>query len=158
MTSNIRTLLLAGVFAAGVASFALAQSASTIGSGAASTTPTGSSATGGTAGSAAVGGTSASTIGAGGTSTGSDGTSSSIGGAGSAAGGTKDTSSTKIGGNDKNLHEMSKARAQDGGTWSDSKTKTKIHKGEVSSTTKSMAHQPGGPPVKSTTGVSSGGQ
>jgi hypothetical protein len=54
------------------------------------------------------------------------------------------------------MHEMSKARAQDGGTWSDSKTKTKIHKGEVESRTKSMAHEPGGPPVKSTTGVSSG--
>jgi hypothetical protein len=51
---------------------------------------------------------------------------------------------------------MSKARAQDKGTWSDSKTHTKVHKGEVTSRTKSMAHQPGGPPTKSTTTVGSG--
>jgi hypothetical protein len=29
-----------------------------------------------------------------------------------------------------------------------------MHQGELSSRTKSMAHQPGGPPVKSTTGSS----
>ena len=31
-----------------------------------------------------------------------------------------------------------------------------VHKGEVTSRTKSMAHQPGGPPAKSTTTVGSG--
>ncbi len=137
MTAHLKSLLLAGVLTAGVGTLALAQSASTVGS-------------------AAAGGTSASTLGTGGTSTGSSGTSSTIGSAGSAAGGTSDRSSTHINGNDNNLHGMSKARAQDKGTWSDSKTRTKVHKGEVSSTTKSMSHEPGGPPVKSTTGVSSG--
>jgi hypothetical protein len=51
---------------------------------------------------------------------------------------------------------MSKARAQDKGTWSKSMTHTKVHKGEVTSRTKDMAHQPGGPPVKSTTTTGSG--
>jgi hypothetical protein len=154
----LKSLFLAGVLATGVGSLALAQSASTIGSGGSSTTPDSSSATGGTGGSAAAGGTSASTLGIGGTSTGENGTSSSLGSAGSAAGGTKERGSTKIHGNKNNLHGMSKTRAQDKGTWSDSKTKTKIHKGEVRSRTKSMAHEPGGPPVKSTTGISAGGQ
>ena len=154
--ATIKSVLMASALFAASMGWATAQSASTIGSGGASVSPTGSSATGGTAGSAAVGGTSASTIGAGATSTGANGTSSSIGGASSAAGGTKDTISTKVGGNANNMHEMSKARAQDGGTRSDSKTKTKIHKGEVSSSTKTMAHEPGGPPVKSTTGIKTG--
>jgi len=51
---------------------------------------------------------------------------------------------------------MSKARAQDRGTWSRSMTKTQVHKGEVRSRTKAMAHEPGGPPTKSTTSVGSG--
>jgi hypothetical protein len=156
--TELKTLFLAGVLVTGVSSFALAQSAGTVGSGAASSGPAGASATGGTGGSAAAGGTSASTLGVGGTSTDESGTGSSLGSAGSAAGGARDRSSTKIHGNGNNLHGMSKARAQDKGTWSDSKTKTKIHKGEVRSRTKSMAHEPGGPPVKSTTGISSGGQ
>jgi hypothetical protein len=155
--THLKTLLLAGVLTAGVSTLALAQSASTIGSGGSSVGPSGSAATGGTAGSAAVGGTSASTLGTGGTSTSPTGTTSStIGSAGTAAGGTKDTSSTKIGGNENNLHTMSKARAQDQGTWSRSMTKTKVHKGEVTSRTKAMAHQPGGPPAKSTSTIRSG--
>lgn len=156
MNRSLKSLLLAGALTAGVGTLALAQSASTLGSGASSTTPSSSSATGASGGSAAAGGTSASTLGAGATSTAPSGTSSTIGSAGSAAGGTRNTSDTKIHGNDKNLHGMSKARAQDGGTWSDSKTKTKVHKGEVTSRTKSMAHEPGGPPVKSKTTTSSG--
>jgi hypothetical protein len=45
---------------------------------------------------------------------------------------------------------MSKAQAHEkGGTWSKSMTHEKVHKGEVSSRTKSMAHEPGGPPTKS---------
>jgi len=154
--TELRTLLIAGVLATGVSGLALAQSASTIGSGAASTSPTSSSATGGTGGSAAAGGTSASTLGLGATSTDESGTGSSLSSGGSAAGGTHDRGSTKIHGNANNLHGMSKARAQDKGTWSDSKTHTKIHKGQVRSRTKSMAHEPGGPPVKSTNGISSG--
>lgn len=150
----LKSLFFASVLTVGVSGVAVAQSASTLGSGGAS----GGSATGASGGSAAAGGTSASTLGAGATSTGPSGTSSSLGTGGSAAGGAKDRSSTKLHGNANNLHGMSKARAQDKGTWSDSKTKTKIHKGEVDTRTKSMAHEPGGPPVKSTTGISSGGQ
>ena len=158
MREQFKTIMIAGAIALGAGTLAFAQSASTLGSGGASTSPTGASATGGSAGSAAAGDTSASTLGVGGTSTGVNGTSSTIGSGGSAAGGTKDKSSTRIHGNGKNLHGMSKARAQDKGTWSDSKTKTKVHKGEVTSRTKSMSHEPGGPPTKSTTGISSGGQ
>ena len=152
----MKTIFLAGTLVLGAGSLALAQSASTVGAGSTSNTPTSSSATGGTGGSAAAGGTSASTLGVGGTSTGAGGTSSSLGTGGSAAGGTRDTSSTRLNGNANNMNGMSKARAQDKGTWSDSKTHTKIHKGEVSSRTKTMAHEPGGPPVKSTTGINTG--
>ena len=126
-----------------------APSASTIGAGSAS----GSSGTIGTAGSGAAGGTSASTLGTGGTSTGPAGTSSTIGGAGSAAtsdGGTA-TTSNKMHENPNMLQDQAKAKAQDGGTWSKSMTNTKIKEGELDSRTKSMAHEPGGPPAKSTT-------
>ena len=152
---RLTTLLLAGAFAAG-STVAMAQSASTLGSSGSSRTPTGSSATGASGGSAAAGGTSASTLGAGATSTAPSGTSSTIGSAGSAAGGTRNTSDTKIHGHGNKQHAKSKAPAQDKGTWSDSKTRTKVHKGEVTSTTKSMSHEPGGPPVKSTTTTGSG--
>jgi hypothetical protein len=124
-------------------------SASTVGAGAAA----GSSGTVGTAGSAAAGGTSASTIGLGGTSTGTAGTSSTIGGAGSAAtsDGGKATTSNKINENPNMLKDQAKAKAQDGGTWSKSTTNTKIKDGELESRTRSMAHEPGGAPAKSTT-------
>jgi hypothetical protein len=154
MTHHLKSLLLASALATALGTVGFAQSASTVGSAGKSSGPAGTSATGGSAGSAAVGGTSASTIGSGGTSTSPTGTtSSSIGSGGSAAGGIKNTSRTKIGGNQNNLHSMSRARAQDGGTWSRSSTRTKVHKGEVVSRTKSMAHEPGGAPVKSTTTV-----
>ena len=128
---------------------ATAPSASTIGAGSSS----GSSGTVGTAGSGAAGGTSASTIGLGGTSTGPAGTSSTIGGGGSAAtsDGGKATTSNKIHENDNMLKDQARAKAQDGGTWSKSQTKTTIKDGELDSRTKSMAHEPGGPPAKSTT-------
>ena len=128
---------------------ATAPSASTVGAG----SSTGSSGTVGTAGSAAAGGTSASTLGLGGTSTGPAGTSSTIGGGGSAAtsDGGKATTSNKVLENDNMLKDQAKAKAQDGGTWSKSMTNTKIKEGELDSRTKSMAHQPGGAPVKSTT-------
>jgi hypothetical protein len=148
---NLKTVLLASVLTIGAGSMAFAQSASSVTSGGSSSTPSSSSATGGSGGSASAGGTSASTLGLGGTSTGENGTSSSIGVGGSAAGGTKDTSSSKVTGNQNNLNGMSKARAQDKGTWSRSMTHEKVHKGEVSTRTKSMAHEPGGPPTKSTT-------
>jgi len=145
-----KSMFIAGAMLLGAGSIALAQSASTVGAG--GSTP--GAASGGTGGSAAAGGTSASTLGLGATSGGS----SALGTGGSAAGGTRDTGSSKVHGNANNLNGMSKARAQDKGTWSDSKTHTKIHKGEVTSRTKSMAHEPGGPPVKSTTGVNTGKQ
>jgi hypothetical protein len=141
---TMRTLCLAGALFAGSASLVLAQSASTTGAGSAS----GDSGTVGTGGSAAVGGTSASTLGLGGRS----GDSATIGSGGSAAaveGKTK--SDTKIHGNKNHLMGRSRARAQDGGTWSRSRTRTKIHKDKLTSRTRSMAHEPGGPPVKSTT-------
>lgn len=127
---------------------ATAPSASTVGAG----SSTDSSATVGTGGSAAAGGTSASTLGLGGTSTGPAGSSSTIGTGGSAATTEgKATTSSKINENDNMLKGQAKAKAQDGGTWSKSMTNTKIKEGELDSRTKSMAHEPGGPPVKSTT-------
>lgn len=49
------------------------------------------------------------------------------------------------------LKDQAKAKAQDGGTFSKSMTNTRIKDGELDSRTKSMAHEPGGAPVKSTT-------
>jgi hypothetical protein len=142
-----RTVFLAGAMAL-ASSFAIAQSASTVGSGAAS----GGSGTIGSGGSAAAGGTSASTLGTGGTSTGPSGSSSTIGSAGSAAAvDGRATSSTKLKDNPNMLQGQSKARAQDGGTWSKSMTKTKVKDDTLTSRTKSMSHMPGGPPAKSTT-------
>jgi hypothetical protein len=123
-------------------------SASTAGSGGASP----GSGTIGTGGSGAAGGTSATTLGLGGTSTGAAGTSSSIGGGASAA--TVDgkaSTTTKVQENPNKLQEQSKAKAQDGGTWSKSRTDTRIKQDELTSRTKSMSHVPGGPPAKSTT-------
>src|SRR3954463_504056 len=153
MLKQLKTAFLAGALLTGAASLCLAQSATSVGSGGASVGAGGSAATGGTAGSGAAGGTSASTLGTGGTSTGPAGTSSTIGGGGSAAtsDGGKATTSNKVHENPNMLQDQAKARAQDGGTWSKSMTNTKIKEGELDSRTKSMAHQPGGPPVKSTT-------
>jgi hypothetical protein len=143
-------LIAAALAFAAASPLAFAQSASSVGAGSAS----GGSGTVGTAGSGAAGGTSASTLGLGGTSTGPSGTSSTIGGGGRAAtsDGGKATTSNKINENPNKLQEQAKAKAQDGGTWSKSHTKTTIEKdGDLSSRTKSMAHEPGGPPAKSTT-------
>jgi hypothetical protein len=108
---------------------------------------------GGTAGSAAAGGTSASTVGLGASSTGKKGTSSAVGGAGSAAAvDGKATSNTKIRENPQMLRSQSRASAMDGGTWSKSMTNTRVrHDGDVWSRSRSMAHEPGGKPVMSTT-------
>ena len=146
-----RKLMLLSSVLAIASSVAVAQtapSASTVGAGSAS----GSSGTVGTGGSGAAGGTSATTLGTGGTSTGPAGTSSTIGGAGSAA--TVDgkaTTSNKVNENPNMMHDQSKARAQDGGTWSRSTTDTRIKDDELSSRTRTMSHEPGGPPAKSTT-------
>ena len=144
-----RSVITAGTLAF-MSSIAWAQpSATTVGAGAKSD----DSATIGSGGSAAAGGTSASTLGLGATSKGPQGTSSSIGGAGSAATADgKATSSTKIHSNPQMLRAQSRAKAQDGGTWSKSMTQTRVrHDGDLSSRTRSMAHQPGGAPAKSTT-------
>ena len=115
-----------------------------------------SSITGGTAGSAASGGTTASTVGTGGTSTGSSGTGSSIATGGSAASG---QGKAQVGahtnqGNGPVLNSNARAQAHEGGTFSRSQTRTKVKAGEeVSSTTRTMAHQPGSKPVKSTSTI-----
>ncbi|MBB2963704.1 hypothetical protein [Methylobacterium sp. R2-1] len=113
----------------------------------------GGGATAGSAGSAASGGTSASTVGTGGTSAGANGgTGSSLATGGAAAGGkTMDRSHVNETGNG-GLNGQSKAMAHDGGTFSKSQTKTKVRDGEsVESRTKTMSHEPGSKPVKSTT-------
>ena len=109
---------------------------------------------GGSAGSAAVGGTSASTVGTGGTSTSPTGTGSSIAAGGSAAAASgKAQSGTHVNqGNGPVLNANTRAQAHDGGTFSRSQTRTKVKAGEeVQSTTRTMSHQPGSAPVKSTT-------
>jgi hypothetical protein len=138
---TLKTAALAGALTASLASLGFAQ-----------TTTQPGAATGGTAGSAAVGGTSASSLGTGGTSGGS----STIGAGASAAGGEHQNVNSNVsnGGNSGNLNAHAKGQAMDQGTFSKSMTHTKVHKGEVSSRTKTMAHEPGGPPVKSTTGMS----
>jgi hypothetical protein len=78
-----------------------------------------------------------------------------VGGSAASANGGKVQSQSKVNPNVTNGH--SKATANEGGgTWSKSMTHTKDHKGELSSRTKSMSHEPGGPPAKSTTGSSAG--
>jgi hypothetical protein len=131
-----------------VASTAVAQtSATTVGS----KVSRGGYTTGGTAGSAAAGGTSASTIGLGATS----GRSSTVGGAGSAAAvNGRAISTARIRENPQMLGAQSRARAWDGGTWSQSMTNTRVRQnGDLSSWTRSMAHEPGSKPSMSRTRV-----
>jgi len=147
MRTALKTVCLATLIVA-IPTFGFGQSASTAGAGSVSRTPSGASGTVGSGGSAAAGGTSASTLGLGATSGGS----STVGTAGSAAATDgKASSSSKINGQENNLHGMSKSKAQDGGTWSKSMTKTKAKNDVLTSRTKSMSHEPGGPPAKSTT-------
>src|SRR3954468_2640387 len=111
---------------------------------------------GGTGGSAAVGGTSASTVGTGGTSTSPTGTGSSIAAGGSAAAANgKAQSGTHVNqGNGPVLNANTRAQAHDGGTFSRSQTRTKVKAGEdVQSTTRTMSHEPGSKPIKSTTSI-----
>nr|USU32397.1 hypothetical protein NG677_01310 [Methylobacterium sp. OTU13CASTA1] len=110
-------------------------------------------ATGGSAGSAATGGTSASTVGTGGTSTGANGaTGSSLATGGSAAGGKTMERARVNGTGNGGLNGQAKAMSHDVGTFSKSQTKTKVRDGEsVESRTKTMSHEPGSKPVKSTT-------
>lgn len=147
---NVTMVCISALTAVGLSTAVLAQtapSASTVGAGSSSQ----GSATVGSGGSAASGGTSATTLGTGGTSTGPAGTSSTIGGGGSAATvDGKGTTSDKVKETPQGLSEQSKAKAQDGGTWSKSRTDTRIQEDEATSRTRSMSHAPGGPPVKST--------
>ena len=130
-----------------------AQSASTVGSGGAAQDESSSSGTIGSGGSAAAGGTSASGLSTGGTSTSSDGTGSSVGAGGSAAATDgKTMSKSKVNENPNMLQGKTKQMAHDGGTWSKVQSKTKVRPGdELDTRTKSMSHEPGGPPTKSTT-------
>lgn len=127
------------------------QSASTVGSKATN----GGSGTIASAGSAAAGGTSASTAGVGAQSNGPHGSSSAIAGAGSAATDRgKAKSGTRIIQNSQMLQAHSRATAQDGGIWSKSATNTRVkNDGQLSSRTRSMAHEPGGKPAMSTTRI-----
>ena len=58
--------------------------------------------------------------------------------------------------NPNKLKAMSRAKAQDGGEWSKSKTKTTVNDDSLASTTRTMSHVPGAAPVKSTTDVDVG--
>src|SRR3954468_2453172 len=111
---------------------------------------------GGTAGSAAVGGTSASTVGTGGTSTSPTGTRSAIapGGRAGAADGKAQSGTHVNQGNGPVLNANTRAQAHEGGTFSRSQTRTKVKAGEdVQSTTRTMSHEPGSKPIKSTTSI-----
>jgi hypothetical protein len=112
------------------------------------------SSTGGTGGSAAAGGTSATTLGTGGTSTDADGSTGSSLATGGAAAGEKSKSMSKSHetGNDA-LKGQSKAMAHDGGTFSKSKTKTTVGEDGLESRTRTMSHEPGEKPVKSTSEI-----
>lgn len=108
------------------------------------------SSVGGSAGTASVGGTSASTLGVGATSTDGQQSSSAMGMGASAAGGTKQKTRAAVHGN-RNLNGQAMARAGEGGTFSRSHTVCHGKAGsDVSCKTKTMAHEPGSKPVKST--------
>jgi hypothetical protein len=105
-------------------------------------------------GAAATGTTSATTLGTGGACQTEDGTSKTIGSGGSAAAvDGKADSDTKIVENPNKLKAMSRAKAQDGGEWSKSKTKTTVQDDSLASTTRTMSHVPGQAPIKSNTDV-----
>ena len=105
------------------------------------------SATAGSAGSATVGGNSASTVGAGAVSNSPNGNASAMGMGSSAAGGNTKTRAAVHGNNNLNGNAM--AMAHDGGDWAKSHTVCHDRSDSVACRTKSMAHEPGGPPVKS---------
>jgi len=107
------------------------------------------SAAAGSAGTAAVGGNSASTLGAGAVSNSPKGDASALGMGASAAG---DNAKTRAGvhGNN-NLNGNAMAMAHDGGDMAKSHTVCHDRSDSVDCRTKTMAHEPGGPPVKSTT-------
>jgi hypothetical protein len=102
----------------------------------------------GSAGTAAVGGNSASTLGAGAVSKSPSGDASALG-MGASAAGDNTKSRAAVHGNN-NLNGNSMAMAHDGGTMAKSHTVCHDRDDSVACRTKTMAHEPGGPPVKST--------
>lgn len=152
----LKPLFLAAVITASGAAFAQAQSVTTTGAGASSMSPGGSAAAGGTGGSAALNGMSASSLGVGATSTAPAGSSSSLAVGGSAAGGLKDKSRSGVHGHGSNLVGVSRDTARDHGTWTRSVTRTRDHKGTVTSRSMSAYHIPGSKPVRSTTTIGAG--
>jgi len=110
-------------------------------------TPTGSAAAG-SAGSAAVGGQSASTLGVGATTNGPSGSSTALGMGASAAGDNVKSRAAVHGNNNLNGNAM--AMAHDGGEMAKSHTVCHGGSGSVDCRTKTMAHEPGSAPVKST--------
>jgi hypothetical protein len=105
-------------------------------------------------GAAATDSTTATTLGTGAACQTEEGTSKTIGSGGSAAAvDGKADSDTKVVENPNKLKAMSRARAQDGGEWSKSRTKTTVNDDGLASTTRTMSHVPGSAPVKSTTDV-----
>ena len=106
------------------------------------------SATAGSAGSATVGGNSASTVGAGAVSNSPNGNATAMGVGGSAAGDNSKTRARVHGNNNLNGNAM--AMAHDGGDMAKSHTVCHDRSDSAECRTKTMAHEPGGPPVKST--------
>ncbi len=106
------------------------------------------SATAGSAGTAAVGGNSASTVGAGAVSNSPSGDASALGMGASAAGDNTKTRAAVHGNNNLNGNAM--AMAHDRGDMAKSHTVCHDRSDSVECRTKTMAHEPGGPPVKST--------
>jgi hypothetical protein len=127
-----------------ILAFALALTAPAL---AQSNAPTGSAAAG-SGGSAAVGGQSASTLGVGAVSN-SPTSSSQAMGMGGAASGDKVKTHAGVHGN-KNLNGNAMAMAHDGGEMAKSHTICHDRSDSVACRTKTMAHQPGSKPVKST--------
>jgi hypothetical protein len=106
------------------------------------------SATAGSAGTAAVGGNSASTLGAGAVSNSPSGDAAAMG-VGASAAGDNTKSRAAVHGNN-NLNGNAMAMAHDGGTMAKSHTVCHDRSDSVECRTKTMEHEPGGPPVKST--------
>ena len=102
----------------------------------------------GSAGTASVGGNSASTVGAGAVSNSPSGDASALG-VGASAAGDNSKSRAAVHGNN-NLNGNAMAMAHDGGTMAKSHTVCHDRDDSVACRTKTMAHEPGGPPVKST--------
>ena len=102
----------------------------------------------GSAGTAATGGNSASTLGTGAVSNSANGNASAMGMGASSAGDNAKTRSAVHG--TTNLNGNAMAMAHDGGDMAKSHTVCHDRSDSVECRTKTMAHEPGGPPVKST--------